>query len=88
MSSDTSALSEFFQTIVLVLIAFLLWGILLRLDRMLILQERQSRLPVEYSVTDTVTDITPSMLTEEGSRLLRLLQAPPDDSGAGGDTGS
>lgn len=87
MSSDTSALSEFFQTIVLVLIAFLLWGILLRLDRMLILQERQSRRSVDYSATD-ITPITPPMLTGDGSRLLRLLQAPPDDSGGTGDTGS
>ncbi len=94
MKDDTSALAEFFKTIVLIILAFLLGGILVRLDRLLTLLERSA--VIEQAVADItpstditdITDITPPMLTEEGSRLLWLLRSSPDDSGAPGDTGS
>lgn len=91
MKDDTSALAEFFKTIVLIILAFLLGGILVRLDRLLTLLERSA--VIEQAVADItpstdITDITPPMLTEEGSRLLWLLRSSPDDSGASGDTGS
>lgn len=94
MSDDTSALAEFFKTIVLIVLAFLLGGILVRLDRLLTLLERNAVIEQAVAeITDTteitdITPITPPMLTADGSRLLRLLQAPPDDSGGTGDTGS
>jgi hypothetical protein len=91
VKDDTSALAEFFKTIVLIILAFLLGGILVRLDRLLTLLERSA--VIEQAVADItpstdITDITPPMLTEEGSRLLWLLRSSPDDSGASGDTGS
>lgn len=81
MKDDTSALAEFFKTIVLIVLAFLLGGILVRLDRILTLLERNA------AIEQAVTDITPPMLTEEGSRLLWLLRSSPDDSDAAEDTG-
>ena len=85
MSDDTAALAEFFRTSILLVLAILLGGILSRLDRLVTLQEKYERTTV-CLFSERLSEDEPG-LTEENSRLLEMLQEPPDDAGAAEDSG-